>query len=214
MWKATEFRQFLLYTGPVVLYKKLPMEMYENFMMLSTSVRLLLMSDKGVFSFTFLQDALEVFVRKFAEIYGNQVLTYNVHSLMHLVDDAKLFGSLDNISCFPFENYLGHLKKLVSQHLHKHPIAQIIRRLEEKHRVNMDCSENIESISKHKQQHFNGPVPNGFESYSQFKQYKSENLYISLLSNDNCFYIKDFVCIVRNIFGFSNLTFWLFQNSR
>ena len=31
-WKATEFRQFLLYTGPVVLYKKLPPLLYKHFL--------------------------------------------------------------------------------------------------------------------------------------------------------------------------------------
>ena len=33
-WKATEFRQFLLYTGPTVLLGNLPDELYDNFMLL------------------------------------------------------------------------------------------------------------------------------------------------------------------------------------
>jgi len=33
-WKATEFRQFLLYTGPVVLKSLLPENMYIHFLML------------------------------------------------------------------------------------------------------------------------------------------------------------------------------------
>ena len=116
MWKATEFLQFLLYTSPIVLFKKLSLEMYQNFMMLSTSIRLLLMSEKDSFSFTYIQQALEMFVKNFARIYGSHVLTYNVHNLLHLVDDAKLFGSLDNVSCFHFENFLGFLKQLISKH--------------------------------------------------------------------------------------------------
>ena len=42
-WKATEFRQFLLYTGPVVLLRKLPMPLYKNFMLLSVAIRKLLL---------------------------------------------------------------------------------------------------------------------------------------------------------------------------
>ena len=75
MWKATEFCQFLLYTGPIVLFKKLSLEMYQNFMMLSTSIRLLLTSEKGSFSFTCIQQALEMFVKNFALIYVSHVLT-------------------------------------------------------------------------------------------------------------------------------------------
>jgi hypothetical protein len=37
-----------------------------------------------------------------------------VHSVIHLPDDYESFGSLDNISCFKFESYLGaHIKGAV-----------------------------------------------------------------------------------------------------
>ena len=41
-WKATEFRQFLLYTGPVVLKGRLTQALYKNFMLLSVAIRILL----------------------------------------------------------------------------------------------------------------------------------------------------------------------------
>ena len=41
-WKATEFRQFLLYTGPVVLKQFIDDTIYKNFMLLSVSLHILL----------------------------------------------------------------------------------------------------------------------------------------------------------------------------
>ena len=41
-WKATEFRQFLLYTGPVVLRKVSTRDMYEHFLSFSVAISILL----------------------------------------------------------------------------------------------------------------------------------------------------------------------------
>lgn len=56
-WKATEFRQFALYTGKIVL--------------------------KGVLHSSYAHDLLRYFAEKGAILYG-QFLVYNVHSLLHL----------------------------------------------------------------------------------------------------------------------------------
>jgi len=40
-WKATEFRTFLLYTGPVALKDHLPNVLYHNFMLLHVAIRIL-----------------------------------------------------------------------------------------------------------------------------------------------------------------------------
>ena len=44
-WKATEFRQFLLYSGAVVLHNILPVHMYNNFLTLSVAMTFLLRSE-------------------------------------------------------------------------------------------------------------------------------------------------------------------------
>lgn len=41
-WKATEFRQFVLYTGLVALRDFVPTEMYEHFLLIHCSYRILL----------------------------------------------------------------------------------------------------------------------------------------------------------------------------
>ena len=45
-WKATEFRQLVLYTGPVVLKKVLRKEVYEHFLCLTVAVSILLDSSE------------------------------------------------------------------------------------------------------------------------------------------------------------------------
>ena len=42
MWNATEYRQFLLYTGPIVLKNVLKEECYVHFLCLSVGVSILL----------------------------------------------------------------------------------------------------------------------------------------------------------------------------
>ena len=44
------------------------------------------------------------FVRHFSELYGTNMVGYNIHNLIHLADDVARHGPLDGISAFPFEN--------------------------------------------------------------------------------------------------------------
>jgi hypothetical protein len=112
-WKATKFRQFLLYTGPLVLFQVVHSNLYKNFMLLSVAMHILL-NDKLCEMFSaYAHDLLVAFVSHFAQIYGNDMLVYNVHGLVHLSADAAKFGNLDHVSSFPFEDFLGKLKRMV-----------------------------------------------------------------------------------------------------
>jgi len=65
-WKATEFRQFLLYTGPVVLKKSMSKEMYEHFLTLTIGISILLeMDDEWRTSYLqYAEELLVYFVKK------------------------------------------------------------------------------------------------------------------------------------------------------
>ena len=56
-------------------------------------------------------ELLHLFVSQTGQLYGKDVLVYNVHSLIHLAADVQNFGPLDSFSAFPLENFLGKLKK-------------------------------------------------------------------------------------------------------
>jgi len=82
-WKATEYRQFLLYTGPVVLKSVLTTDLYRHFLCLSVSIRIMLMSDKDRREH-YLDYACELmhhFVSNCERLYGTEFVVYNIHSL-------------------------------------------------------------------------------------------------------------------------------------
>lgn len=129
LWKASEFRTFLLYTGPFVLKDILNKDVYLHFMSLSCGVSIL-MNDILTFEHKdYANELMHYFVDEAVKLYGEKFVTYNVHSLTHLSDVAARFGGLHKCSAYPFESYLGTLKRLV--HNGKNPLVQIAKRLHE-----------------------------------------------------------------------------------
>jgi len=124
-WKAVEFRQFLLYAGPVVLLHVLPEVLYQNFMLPSVGISLLANPRFSIEHCTYVRDILKTFVNNVRVLYGTGMMVYNVHALVHLADDVQRFGCLDNISAFPFENALMALKK-TSARTKSHTAANIL----------------------------------------------------------------------------------------
>jgi hypothetical protein len=133
-WKATEFRSFLLYTGPLVLKNCLNVEKYQHFLHLSLAIRILLSDDRNWYKFA--DSLLKVFVSKIPVLYTEDFLVYNIHSLVHLTDDAVKFGSLNNINAFPFENFMQVLKRMLREKNRELP--QIIRRVSERQQLFYD----------------------------------------------------------------------------
>lgn len=129
-WKATEFRFFLLYCGPVVLKNILNSIQYQHFLLLHIACRVLC-DEKMAQKFSALAKTyLERFFELLPILYGPETQVLNMHHLIHLADDVEnMECSLSEISAFIFENYLGKLKKLVRTP--NQPLAKICRRLHE-----------------------------------------------------------------------------------
>ena len=131
-WKATEYSQFLLYTGCLVLKDVLPSEGYKHFISLSLAMRVLLDENDEIRNefLNYAKDLLKYFVSAGNVIFGRTFTVYNVHNLLHLCEDSSTFNtSLDHISSFPFENYLQVIKKLVRKT--QNPLSQIVKRVKE-----------------------------------------------------------------------------------
>lgn len=129
LWKVTEFRQFLLYTGPIVLKDILDKDKYIHFLSLSCGTALLMNESTAAQYNVFAKQLLTFFVEKSVDLYGENFVTYNVHSMVHLSDVASRYGCLDNYSAYPFESYMQVLKRCVRST--KNPIVQIVHRLQE-----------------------------------------------------------------------------------
>lgn len=113
-WKATEFRQFLFYTGPVVLKDILDADRYRNF--LSLHIACTILSSLENINNGYLEHAetlLKYFANTFQMLYGSEHVSHNIHNLLHITADVLQFGPLDNFSAFPFENYLQSILKVI-----------------------------------------------------------------------------------------------------
>ena len=129
-FKATEFRLFLLYTGPIVLKGIVKREFYEHFLLLSCGIRILATEDQEFRNGTRIdiaQKMLKTFVENAEQHYGKLFAVYNIHNLLHLHEDVRNHNAaLDAMSSFAFENFNQQIKK--SMRKKNQTVSQIIKR--------------------------------------------------------------------------------------
>lgn len=136
-FKATEFRTILLYVGPIILKGILSKQLYSHFLLFHCAIRILSSNNAASVEWNQLaKSLLHTFVSKSAELYGNQFLVYNVHSLIHLADDCLKYGKLDNFSAFPFENEMQRLKRLLRNK--KLSLQQVVNRVSERNSMSVN----------------------------------------------------------------------------
>ena len=149
-WKATELRLFILYIGKIVLKNNLSSIHYNNFLLLNFALALL-MSEKLTNNMQNIELSRFLFHKFIVEgiiLYGEAFPVYNVHSLLHLPNDAIQFKYLDRCSAFSYENYLQKIKKMVKGG--KSELHQIIKKViyESTHTIEDNATCNINTIKK------------------------------------------------------------------
>ena len=152
--------------------------MYGNYLLLSVAIHILV---NPSFSFRYAEKArraLVDFVEHCKTLYGDKSIVYNFHNLIHLPDDVKRYGSLDNISAFRYENSLQGLKKLVRKP--NNVLQQIILRVGEgKNNVCKNTGEQASGLSLQpivKKCHTDGPLPFHCGDTAGALQYKTVQL--------------------------------------
>ena len=205
-WKATELRQFLLYTGPVCLQGIIPDVMYDNFMLLSVGIYILLSTEHCSLLLDQAQVILLNFVEHFGKLYGKEYMSYNVHAVLHLADEARTHGVLDNVSCFIFENYLGKIKKLLRKP--SAPLEQVVKRMSE-----MSVKAPVAQSHTLQKSHGDGPVPATCTSHHvcQFRECHLPKFILSLDEKDSCVFIDGDPAVVRNFLQYRDEYFVVYQ---
>jgi len=112
-WKATELRQCLLYLGFIIFQNFLNTEVYDHYLELFVAIRILSTQSLSDEYIDYANQLLQYFVLSFKSIYGEIYMSHNIHSLLHLAEDVKHFGSLNCYSVFPFENFMQPLKRKI-----------------------------------------------------------------------------------------------------
>jgi hypothetical protein len=197
-YKAVEYRLIVMYTGPVILFNVLNNRYYKHFLLLHCAIFIL--SNQYLID-NFVNEAnnfLKDFVVQAGKLFEKAFVVYNVHGLTHLVDDVRNYGSLNDFSCFPFENYLQSIKKKVRSN--KNVLQQIYNRVHE-----FDSLSRLKinrSDDETKAQHiFNSIYSATGETISfNCKKIHTSKYDISTTHPDNCVYLKsNKVVLIKSI---------------
>lgn len=208
-YKATENRQFLLYTGIVVMYGILDDEVYLHFVLLHAAIRSLA-CERSSQNFHFAHLALRTYVEKCEAIYGMTFFSYNIHGLLHVVEDAIRFGPLDAYSAFPYENNISIFRKYCRKP--DLPLQQIANRRAEQ--SNNRCrsavvdNPSIEMLGRHKA----GPLPREVSQRccQQFQRTKIGRWLFTRQIPDNCCILRDAtICVIVNVLTIETINYLL-----
>ena len=111
-WKASEWRAFLHFYGPLVLKSVLPNKYYQHMLLLNNAIYMLLKESVSQLELFHVSAYLNQFVQDFEKLYGQCNMTFNVHLLLHITDSVRNWGPLWCCSAYSFESYNGTLLKL------------------------------------------------------------------------------------------------------
>ena len=206
-WKATEFRQVLLYTGPIVFNNVLKSEykcIYEHFLTLSIAMSILLHPEYCHKHLQYAKNLLMHFVKTCAKIYGLQYITHNFHGLTHIAEDVLTFNSLNSCSAFKFENYMQQFKKCIRKG--DKPLQQLVKRLGEMSNSDSWSSDYRINSPTFSSPHFCGPLLTGCDASKQYRTLQLQSFKITNAHPNSTCCLKDGeIVIVSNIVFSSKL---------
>ena len=112
-WKAHEWEHWLLYYSLPVLKGILPEKYLSHWALLIEGISILLGSELTTEQLDHAHRSLVYFVACVQSLYGEEHMTFNVHSILHLTTSVVHWGPLWAHSAFVFEDFNGYLLKLV-----------------------------------------------------------------------------------------------------
>lgn len=193
-WKATELRQFVLYTGPVVLKGHMKSKHYKHFICLSVIMHLMLSPSLCMYYCDYAEKLIACWLSQSKKLYGKQFIVYNVHSLLHLPDDVRKYGHLDAVSAFPFENFMRHLKSTIRKP--QKVLEQLANRMAE---GSFHVRRTTAKEYGVKKEHFAGPVVAGLVNHKQYRELYTKDYILTCSTGDNAIAFDNSIALVLNI---------------
>lgn len=113
-WKASAEKSWLLYYSLPCLNGVLNQDAFTHYSLLVNSLYVLLKTEITANELKQCEYDLLKFVGYFEVYYGRQKMTFNVHTLLHIVQSVKKTGPLWSTSTFPFESNIYKLKQCMN----------------------------------------------------------------------------------------------------
>ena len=116
-------------------------------------------------------------------MYGPEFVSYNFHNLLHLPNDVRKYGDVEQFSAFRFENFIARIKNLIRKG--NQPLAQLMRRCIEIELIQeKQCHTQMNGIVP-KQCNTQGPLLYNMKAILQFKELQFEKFEIKCSDNKN-----------------------------
>lgn len=126
LMKGTEFRQYVLYVGPLLLRGIVEDDIIGN--LIKLQIASTIFSHKRFANYYNEADTLmRMFIVEFGAIYHPSHVVYVVHSLCHMKRFVELYGPWDNFSTFEYESTNCTVKNYLKSNVK--PLIQVTNRI-------------------------------------------------------------------------------------
>lgn len=112
-WKASEFKNFLIYYSLPCLKDLLPSVFYKHWFLLVYAINIFDSDKIETQAYENATRAIKKFVSNTEILYGMEQMKFNVHLLLHIPKSVNDFGALWAWSAFPYESYNFVLRSML-----------------------------------------------------------------------------------------------------
>ncbi|KAL7289381.1 hypothetical protein TKK_0016583 [Trichogramma kaykai] len=204
-FKATEFRQILLYSGAAIFSGIVREDVLVHYFLFQSAMRIYLSTDPSQELLNSAEFFIKLFIQSSEKVYGLEFLTYVTHGLLHLIEDIRNFGPLGSYSAFPYENHMMYFRKICRKP--NHHLQQIWNRRCEARNKSVNNNHFQNNIIQLKGKHNRRLSPQLFsnQNYRQFSSVQYKTLFLNLQNNNNTVLSRDGrVGIVKSIIELDN----------
>lgn len=113
-WKASEWESWLLLDSVPCLQGILDEKCFQSYLLLVSSIYTLIIDHISEKDLLISEMNILEFVRDCQILYGINSKTFNLHSLLHVVESVRQSGPLWSSSAFPFESMIFFIKRYVT----------------------------------------------------------------------------------------------------